>query len=332
LRLRLTVTSQRATHPQRGSCSGKHWMLTRLTCAAPLLLQRCARATAIGLRFLLSSKPSLPSGPDPSGAVRSAMRWTSSETSSLRSRGVNESPPFALETLASSRHCSIASRYLRRTPMVSANSLICEIASDFYHGGCVYPDDASVDPTRLLLALLRRALDSGASVVDRCAVEAISRTRDGFEVSTARGIVRARQVLLATNGYSGPLSPWARRRVIPIGSYQIATGPLGRGRVRELIPRGRNIVDSRRVVVYFRPSADGERIIFGGRAALADAATSLPSPICYRTLPRCSHYDVFSHKTATEQNVLRKPRSTGFLIRFCAERRGAKSFLYRSLG
>jgi glycine/D-amino acid oxidase-like deaminating enzyme len=145
-----------------------------------------------------------------------------------------------------------------------------EIASDFYHGGCVYPDDASVDPTRLLLGLLRRALDSGASVVDRCPVEAISRTRDGFEVSTARGIVRARQVLLATNGYSGPLSPWARRRVIPIGSYQIATGPLGRGRVHELIPRGRNIVDSRRVVVYFRPSADGERIIFGGRAALAE--------------------------------------------------------------
>ena len=144
-----------------------------------------------------------------------------------------------------------------------------EIASDFYHGGCVYPDDASVDPTRLLLALLRRALDSGASVADRCPVEAISRTRDGFEVSTARGIVRVRQVLLATNGYSGPLSPWARRRVIPIGSYQIATEPLGTGRVRELIPRGRNIVDSRRVVVYFRPSADGERIIFGGRAALA---------------------------------------------------------------
>ncbi len=145
-----------------------------------------------------------------------------------------------------------------------------EIASDFYHGGCVYPDDASVDPTRLLLALLRRASNSGASVVDRCPVNAIQPAGDGFEVSTARGIVRARQVLLATNGYSGPLSPWARRRVIPIGSYQIATAPLGVDRVRELIPRGRNIVDSRRVVVYFRPSADGERIIFGGRAALAE--------------------------------------------------------------
>ncbi len=145
-----------------------------------------------------------------------------------------------------------------------------EIASDYYQGGCVYPDDASVDPTRLLLGLLRRAQGSGALIVDRTAATAVRPTRDGFEVLTARGIVRARQVLLATNGHSGPLSPWHRRRVIPIGSYQIATEPLGADRVRSLIPRGRNIVDSRRVVVYFRPSADGERIIFGGRAALAE--------------------------------------------------------------
>jgi glycine/D-amino acid oxidase-like deaminating enzyme len=145
-----------------------------------------------------------------------------------------------------------------------------EIDSDFYHGGCVYPDDASVDPTQLLLSLLRLALDSGASLVDHCPVDAINSTRDGFEVLTPRGVVQARQVLLATNGYTGPLSPWHRRRVIPIGSYQIATEPLGADRVRSLIPRGRNIVDSRRVVVYFRPSADGKRIVFGGRAALAE--------------------------------------------------------------
>jgi glycine/D-amino acid oxidase-like deaminating enzyme len=106
--------------------------------------------------------------------------------------------------------------------------------------------------------------------MDDCPVNGINSTRDGFEVLTARGTIKARQVLLATNGYSGPLSTWHRRRVIPIGSYQIATEPLGADRVRALIPHGRNIVDSRRVVVYFRPSADGERIIFGGRAALAE--------------------------------------------------------------
>jgi glycine/D-amino acid oxidase-like deaminating enzyme len=158
----------------------------------------------------------------------------------------------------------------QRISVVSKAEQHGEIASDFYHGGCVYHDDASVDPARLLAALLRLALESGAHLVDRCPVVAINRIRDGFEALTARGPVHARQILLATNGYSGPLSPWHRRRVIPIGSYQIATESLGAERVRALIPLGRNIVDSRRVVVYFRPSADGERIVFGGRAALAE--------------------------------------------------------------
>jgi len=145
-----------------------------------------------------------------------------------------------------------------------------EIDSDFYHGGLVYHDDASVDPMRLLLGLLRRARERGAVVMDHCPAQAIVREGDDFVVTTPRGVVRARKVLIATNGYSGALSSWHRRRVIPIGSYQIATEPLPKERVRALIPQRRNIVDSRRVVVYFRPSPDGERIIFGGRAALSE--------------------------------------------------------------
>ena len=143
-----------------------------------------------------------------------------------------------------------------------------EIATDYYHGGCVYHDDASVDPMKLLLALLKRARDRGALISDRCRVESIRTMARGFEVLTSKGIVKARKVLIATNGYSGALSPWHRRRVIPIGSYQISTERIGVERVRALIPHGRNISDSRRVVVYYRPSADDERIVFGGRAAL----------------------------------------------------------------
>lgn len=158
----------------------------------------------------------------------------------------------------------------QRITMVSRSEQRREIDTDFYHGGCVYQDDASVDPMKLLLGLLNRARNAGAQVLNQCAALGFRRTRAGFEVSTSQGVVKAHKVLLATNGYSGPLSAWHRRRLIPIGSYQIATEPLGRERVRALIPLGRNIVDSRRVVVYFRPSPDGERIIFGGRAALRE--------------------------------------------------------------
>jgi len=159
----------------------------------------------------------------------------------------------------------------QRISVVSKTDQRTEIDSDFYHGGLVYHDDASVDPMRLLLALLRRAEERGTVVRDHCMVQSIKAQRSGFNVLTSEGSVRARQVLIATNGYSGPLSPWHRRRVIPIGSYQLATEPLGTERIRALIPQQRNVVDTRRVVIYFRPSPDGERIIFGGRAALAEA-------------------------------------------------------------
>ena len=158
----------------------------------------------------------------------------------------------------------------QRISVVAKADQYSEIQSDFYHGGIVYHDDASIDPMRLLLELLRRAQAAGALVAEHSPAIAIEASRDGYAVRTPRGTVLAQRVLIATNGYSGTLSPWHRRRVIPIGSYQIATAPLGAARVRELIPALRNIIDARRVVVYFRPSPDGERIIFGGRAALAE--------------------------------------------------------------
>ena len=178
----------------------------------------------------------------------------------------------------SARHFDLVRREAERQPagleqrisVVSRADQSREIDTDFYHGGLTYHDDASVHPMRLLLTLLERARAAGAVVIDHCAVTAMRSAAHGYELRTPRGVVRANKVLIATNGYSGPLSPWHRRRVIPIGSYQIATERLGVERVRALIPQGRNIVDTRRVVVYFRPSPDGERIVFGGRAALAE--------------------------------------------------------------
>ena len=101
-------------------------------------------------------------------------------------------------------------------------------------------------------------------------MQTLVRDGDGYLAHTARGPVRARRVLLATNGYTGALSPWHQRRVIPIGSYIVATELLDPAHVRRLIPHGRNVVDTRHVVIYVRPSPDGRRILFGGRAAAAE--------------------------------------------------------------
>jgi glycine/D-amino acid oxidase-like deaminating enzyme len=140
-----------------------------------------------------------------------------------------------------------------------------EIDSPLYHGGVVYPGDAAVHPAKLVRALHARAVAAGADFRANCAVTGIARTPSGFELRTARGALRARQVLVATNGYTGAFAAWQRRRILPIGSYIIATEPLDPALVRRLIPNGRNVGDTRHVVVYYRPSPDGRRILFGGR-------------------------------------------------------------------
>jgi glycine/D-amino acid oxidase-like deaminating enzyme len=50
----------------------------------------------------------------------------------------------------------------------------------------------------------------------------------------------------------------------------IATEPLGAERVRAMLPKGRVYGDTKKILYYFRPSPDGERILFGGRATLSD--------------------------------------------------------------
>ena len=153
-----------------------------------------------------------------------------------------------------------------------------ELGSDRYFGGAVSPFNGAVHPAKLHAALLAVAEGAGVTVQGGREVTGITRDGAGFSVRVGGETVAARKVLIATNGYSGALSPWVQRRVIPIGSYMLATDPLPADVAAKLIPQGRMVVDTRRVVIYFRMSPDGRRLIFGGRAALmeADPMRSLP--------------------------------------------------------
>ena len=99
----------------------------------------------------------------------------------------------------------------------------------------------------------------------------ISREGGGFALKVAGKVLSAQKVLLTTNGYTGAAFPYFRRRVIPLRSAIIATEPLGRALIRELSPRNRGFGETSRLVLYYRPTPDGERMVFGGRALdLAD--------------------------------------------------------------
>ena len=89
-----------------------------------------------------------------------------------------------------------------------------------------------------------------------------------FRVTSKCGVIEAREVVVATSGYTDKVSPWHRRRVIPIGSYIISTELLEESLVDQLIPKDRVITDTRKLVVYYRASPDRKRILFGGRVSL----------------------------------------------------------------
>ncbi len=170
-------------------------------------------------------------------------------------------------------------------PELKTNSFIVEpedthteIGSDEYLGGLVSPHHGSIDPGRYHLGLLAHAKKVGVEVVSHCKVEDIAKSAGIFAVKSTKGTIRAKEVLVATSGYTGNLTPWQNKRIIPIGSYVIATEPLPNGLIEKLIPNDRMIVDSRKVIVYFRSCPERKRILFGGRVSLNETNPSVSAP------------------------------------------------------
>src|SRR5262245_3536577 len=155
--------------------------------------------------------------------------------------------------------------------IVPPGELRAEIGSRAYHGGLVDETSAGVNPARYVAGLARAAQRAGAQLFDRTPVERIARDGAGthkghsYVVHTSRGALRAGAVFVATGGYTGPATPALRRRIIPIGSYIIATAPLPESLAREVSPRGRMMFDTKNFLYYFRLTPD-HRMLFGGRA------------------------------------------------------------------
>jgi glycine/D-amino acid oxidase-like deaminating enzyme len=144
-----------------------------------------------------------------------------------------------------------------------------EIVSDAFHGGIVFPRSASLHVGRLTCGLADAAVRHGAVIYEHTPVTGMKRLGGGaHQIATPRGTITVDAVLLATGAsMKGPFS-WLRRRIVPVGSFVIATEPLTPGQIDRLMPGRRNFTTSRHIGNYFRLTAD-DRLIFGGRARFA---------------------------------------------------------------
>jgi glycine/D-amino acid oxidase-like deaminating enzyme len=157
-----------------------------------------------------------------------------------------------------------------------------EIASDYYFGGMVVERSGKLHPALYYKGLLDACRRRGVAVCAQAAVTGIDRTGIGWLIETGRGALSAGDVVIATNGYTGGLTPALKRRVVPVASHIIATEKLPPDLARSLIPKGRTLSDTRRVLCYYRMSPDGTRMVFGGRARFTQVDATVSAPILHR--------------------------------------------------
>ena len=149
--------------------------------------------------------------------------------------------------------------------MVAPEDQRSEVATDFYHGGAVFPKHASLQPAKYHAELRRIAQEAGVDLRYLCRVNNVEKNATGYEAVTSLGKISATNIIVATNGYTTGQLPQFVRGIIPISSRIIVTDELPREVLNEVLPNDRVVNETRRVMYYYRQSPEGTRLIFGGR-------------------------------------------------------------------
>ena len=164
----------------------------------------------------------------------------------------------------------IAREFNHPLRVVPRGDVQSEIGSEIYYGGMVDETSAGLNPAGYVAGLACAARRAGAPIYEGMRVTKVERGssngNSGWQVSTSRGPVWARHVMVATSGYTSRVTPALQKKIIPIGSYIIVTEVLPDSLARELSPRNRMIYDSKNYLYYYRLTPD-RRMLFGGRAA-----------------------------------------------------------------
>ncbi|MFT3691077.1 NAD(P)/FAD-dependent oxidoreductase [Paenirhodobacter sp.] len=151
------------------------------------------------------------------------------------------------------------------TALLTRADLAAEVGSDAFHGGMLQRKSAMMHMGRFVVGLAEAAVRRGAVIHEHAPVTAREKAGAGWRLITPKGSVTAGKVLLATGAYTTDAFPWFRRRIVPVGSFIIATAPLTPAQVAAVMPGNRTCVNTMNIGNYFRLSPDN-RLIWGGRA------------------------------------------------------------------
>lgn len=152
--------------------------------------------------------------------------------------------------------------------MIGPDRASGESGSRLYCGGLLLTETSSIDPAKWHDGLMRLAEAAGATVIGNVAVNKITPSGKGHSVSTTRGTVNAREVIVATDGYMGHETRDLRRRLLPVNVQMVATEPLAPEVVHQIVPTHRCHIDVRAMPQYWRLSPDKTRLLLCGRSGM----------------------------------------------------------------
>jgi len=152
--------------------------------------------------------------------------------------------------------------YQHELQLVEAKDMAQVVAASHYAGALIDPGSGHLHPLNLALGEAAAAASLGVRLHELSCVTKIDEGSE-FCLHTQSGKLRCTHLVLACNAYLGDLEPQLAGKVLPAGSYVIATEPLDEQRARRLIPNHRALCDQRVALDYFRFSRDN-RLLFGG--------------------------------------------------------------------
>lgn len=152
--------------------------------------------------------------------------------------------------------------YRHSTRLLQASEMRSVVGSDRYVGGLIDMGSGHLHPLNLALGEAAAAQQLGVQLFENSAVTHIDYGPE-VKVHTALGTVRAKSLVLGCNAYLKDLNPQLSGKVLPAGSYIIATEPLSEAQAHALLPQNMAVCDQRVALDYYRLSAD-RRLLFGG--------------------------------------------------------------------
>ena len=163
-----------------------------------------------------------------------------------------------------------------------------ELVTQAAHAAVLYPKSAMMHMGRYVIGLAEAAKRHGADIFENMPVTAKRRDGNLWTLVTPTGELRARQIIVATGAYTGQASqafPEFTRRIVPVGSFILATRPLTEAEIAQTVPGQRTYVNSLNIGSYFRLAPDN-RLIFGGRARFSSKSDPSSDAVSGRILRR----------------------------------------------